>query len=43
MLLGVLIYGRCIWHQRYGAAPRFSYAIAEGVTLFIFLAGSVRP
>lgn len=38
-VLGVLIYGDAFGVSGFNAAPRMSYAIAEGVTLFVFLAG----
>jgi ABC-type sugar transport system permease subunit len=38
-VLGVLIYGDAFGVSGYSAMPRLSYAIAEGVTLFVFLAG----
>lgn len=38
-VIGVLIYGDAFGTSGYASAPRMSYAIAEGVTLFVFLAG----
>ncbi len=38
-VLGVLIYGDAFGVSGFSAQPRMSYAIAEGVTLFVFLAG----
>ena len=38
-VIGVLIYGDAFGTSGYSAKPRMSYAIAEGVTLFLFLAG----
>jgi raffinose/stachyose/melibiose transport system permease protein len=38
-VIGVLIYGDAFGVSGYSAMPRLSYAIAEGVTLFVFLAG----
>jgi raffinose/stachyose/melibiose transport system permease protein len=38
-VLGVLIYGDAFGVSGFNAQPRMSYAIAEGVTLFVFLAG----
>ena len=39
MLLGVKIYADAFGTSGFHADTRFSYAIAEGVTLFVFLAG----
>jgi hypothetical protein len=38
-VIGVLIYGDAFGTSGYNSQPRMSYAIAEGVTLFLFLAG----
>ncbi len=38
-VIGVLIYGDAFGTSGFSTQPRLSYAIAEGVTLFIFLAG----
>jgi raffinose/stachyose/melibiose transport system permease protein len=38
-VLGVLIYGDAFGVSGYSAMPRLSYAISEGVILFVFLAG----
>ncbi len=39
LVLGVLIYGDAFGTSSFSSSTRFSYAIAEGVTLFVFLAG----
>ena len=39
LVIGVLIYGDAFGTSGFSSQPRMSYAIAEGVTLFIFLAG----
>jgi raffinose/stachyose/melibiose transport system permease protein len=39
LVIGVLIYGDAFGTSGYNSTPRMSYAIAEGVTLFVFLAG----
>ena len=39
LVLGVLIYGDAFGTSGYNSSPRMSYAIAEGVTLFVFLGG----
>jgi ABC-type sugar transport system permease subunit len=39
LVIGVLIYGDAFGAGGYTAQTRMSYAIAEGVTLFVFLAG----
>jgi len=39
ILLGVQIYGDAFGTSSFSSSPRLSYAIAEGVTLFLFLAG----
>jgi ABC-type sugar transport system permease subunit len=39
LVIGVLIYGDAFGTSGYNSTPRMSYAIAEGVTLFAFLAG----
>ena len=39
LVIGVLIYGDAFGTSSFTAATRMSYAIAEGVTLFVFLAG----
>ena len=39
LVIGVLIYGDAFGTSGYNSQPRMSYAIAEGVTLFVFLAG----
>ncbi len=39
ILLGVQIYGDAFGTSSFTSATRMSYAIAEGVTLFVFLAG----
>lgn len=39
LVLGVLIYGDAFGTSAFSNATRMSYAIAEGVTLFVFLAG----
>jgi ABC-type sugar transport system permease subunit len=38
-VIGVLIYGDAFGTSGFSSQPRLSYAIAEGVTLFVFLAG----
>jgi ABC-type sugar transport system permease subunit len=38
-VIGVLIYGDAFGTSGYASTPRMSYAIAEGITLFVFLAG----
>jgi hypothetical protein len=38
-VVGVLIYGDAFGTSGFYSDPRMSYAIAEGVTLFVFLAG----
>jgi len=38
-VLGVLIYGDAFGVSGYSAMPRLSYAISEGVFLFVFLGG----
>ncbi len=38
-VIGVLIYGDAFGTSGFSTQPRMSYAIAEGVTLFVFLAG----
>ncbi len=38
-VIGVLIYGDAFGTSGFSAQPRMSYAVAEGLTLFIFLAG----
>jgi raffinose/stachyose/melibiose transport system permease protein len=39
LLIGVLIYGDAFGTSGYNSTPRMSFAIAEGVSLFVFLAG----
>ncbi len=39
LVIGVLIYGEAFGTSSFNAATRMSYAMAEGVTLFVFLAG----
>jgi ABC-type sugar transport system permease subunit len=39
LVIGVLIYGDAFGTSGYSSQPHMSYAIAEGVTLFLFLAG----
>jgi raffinose/stachyose/melibiose transport system permease protein len=39
LVIGVLIYGDAFGTSGYNSQPQMSYAIAEGVTLFVFLAG----
>ena len=39
LVIGVLIYGDAFGTSGFSSSPRMSYAIAEGVTLFVFLAG----
>jgi raffinose/stachyose/melibiose transport system permease protein len=39
LVLGVLIYGDAFGTSSFSNSTRFSYAMAEGVTLFVFLAG----
>lgn len=39
LVIGVLIYGDAFGVSGFNSMPRMSYAIAEGLTLFIFLAG----
>jgi ABC-type sugar transport system permease subunit len=39
LVIGVLIYGDAFGTSGYSSQPHMSYAIAEGVTLFVFLAG----
>ena len=39
LVIGVLIYGDAFGTSGFSSQPRMSYAIAEGVTLFVFLAG----
>jgi raffinose/stachyose/melibiose transport system permease protein len=39
LVIGVLIYGDAFGTSSFAAATRMSYAMAEGVTLFLFLAG----
>ncbi|MEA2527063.1 MAG: raffinose/stachyose/melibiose transport system permease protein [Thermomicrobiales bacterium] len=39
LVIGVLIYGDAFGTSSFSAATRMSYAMAEGVTLFVFLAG----
>ena len=38
-MIGVLIYGDAFGTSGYNSSPQMSFAIAEGVTLFVFLAG----
>jgi ABC-type sugar transport system permease subunit len=38
-VIGVLIYGDAFGTSGFSSQPRMSYAVAEGVTLFVFLAG----
>jgi raffinose/stachyose/melibiose transport system permease protein len=39
LVIGVLIYGDAFGTSGFSAQTRMSYAMAEGVTLFLFLAG----
>lgn len=39
LVIGVLIYGDAFGISGFNSSPKMSYAIAEGVTLFAFLAG----
>jgi len=39
LLIGVLIYGDAFGTSGYNSTPRMSFAIAEGVSLFVFLGG----
>jgi raffinose/stachyose/melibiose transport system permease protein len=39
LVIGVLIYGDAFGTSGYASSPQMSFAIAEGVTLFVFLAG----
>ncbi|GIW03486.1 MAG: sugar ABC transporter permease [Thermomicrobiales bacterium] len=39
LVIGVLIYGEAFGTSSFNAATRMSYAMAAGVTLFVFLAG----
>src|SRR5215216_6244412 len=39
LVIGVLIYGDAFGTSGFNSQPKMSYAIAEGVTLFVFLAG----
>lgn len=38
-VIGVLIYGDAFGTSGFSSQPKMSYAVAEGVTLFVFLAG----
>jgi ABC-type sugar transport system permease subunit len=39
MVLGVLIYGDAFGTSSFSNSTRFSFALSEGITLFVFLAG----